>query len=196
MTNVEWKMLDEFPDYEISEFGQIVRISSQTLLNPSKTQQGALKVNLRGDYGRVTKSVKTLVAQTFVDGETKTFDTPMLLDGDQENVSRYNIVWRPRWFAWKYTRQLHEEHPLSDRGPIFDVDTGKGYADVYTAAVFNGILFRDIWKSLRNYDKIDDRGTFPTWQRFVMDQTRKGGFNIEPSRLLKLESLSDDTYGV
>ena len=104
----EWKTIEEFPNYDISNYGNIANNFNEVLLEVSKTKQGALKVGLVKDGKQYTRSVKVLVAEAFVIGQTDIFDTPILLDGNQSNCSAWNIEWRPRWHAWNYSYQFND----------------------------------------------------------------------------------------
>ena len=98
-----------------------------------------------------------------VDGKTDLFNTPVHLDGNHLNNRSDNLVWRPRWFAWKYSRQFNELEPGQNRGPIIDLKSGDVYKDMVSVATHNGLLISDIWKSV--YTK---KETFPTWQLFEL----------------------------
>jgi hypothetical protein len=75
-------------------------------------------------------------------------------------------MWRPRWFAWKYSRQFSELSEHYKKGPIRDVDTRDRYFDVYEAGIVNGILFKDIWRSI--HFKNPEVRTDITHQRFEL----------------------------
>lgn len=158
-----WVVCDEFPEYSVSSLGRISNTKRGKIVKQSVTQQGAAKVNFFKDGVRHTRSVKVLVAHAFVEGRTPTFDTPMHLDGDQLNNSADNLVWRPRWFAWKYKRQLeHTEYfeAFTDK-PIKDIKTGLVYSNIVEAAMTNGLLFTEIRRSL-----LDQTPVFPSWHIF------------------------------
>lgn len=169
-TNVkeEWRPIDGFPAYEVSNLGRIANVYSDVLIQPSKTLQGALKVGLFKDDRQHTRSVKVLVADAFVEGRTHVFDTPILLDGNQENVVAHNIVWRPRWFAWHYTRQFTYDFEFYKIGPIVELDHDGVVVAVYNntieVGVTNGLLFEHVWRAIHTRE-----GVFPTRQYFVFE---------------------------
>lgn len=165
----QWVELDEFPGYSVSDKGRVRNDSNGRLLNPSYNAGGVLKVNLSYDGKRHTRSVKILVAKAFVKGQTEIFNCPINLDGDPGNNCVYNLMWRPRWFAWKYTRQFVDQ-PLwypggpmvdLDFGEIIDDDSGIVYEDIYQAATQNGVLFKDVWRGV-----FLSKRAFPTNQLF------------------------------
>lgn len=163
-----WERIREFPKYAVSSYGRIMNLRSDTIVTPSLTKQGALKISLFNHLGRKTRSVKVLVAETFVDGKTDVFNTPIHLDMDQQNVKANNLVWRPRWFAWVYTFQ--DTEPAEDRehrygrGPILDIDSGVLYTDVYHASKEHGLIWWHVYVSL--HSETNEKGVFPTGQRF------------------------------
>lgn len=157
-----WRAIDEFPTYSVSNYGDVVDESKSRFVSQSVTLQGALKVNISYEGGQVSRSVKRLVAQAFVEGQDAIFNTPIQLDGDQVNVRADNIMWRPRWFAWKYCRQFVRLPNYHSEGPIIELESQVQYFSVYEASIINGILMQDIWGTII----LTKPHVFPTWQRF------------------------------
>lgn len=160
--DTQWARIQEFPDYSISNYGEVVNEHTQRLMRLSTTLQGAIKVNLVNEEGRSTRSVKVLVAEAFVNGQNDIFNTPIHLDGEQRNCRADNLMWRPRWFAWKYTRQFRILPGYINRGPVLELESQVQYFTIYDAATSNGLLFLDVWQSIL---LVKDQ-VFPTWQRF------------------------------
>lgn len=156
-----WAQIKEFPNYSISTNGSIRNESRTRLVKTSVTERGVVKVGLVRGGQQSTRSVKVLVAEAFVPGKTEKFDTPIHKDGNQENNNVNNIVWRPRWFAWKYHRQFDRAHNYSKVGPLKDRGSGIVYTNLVEAAIAHGLLFNEIHMSLVNKVPV-----FPTWQQF------------------------------
>lgn len=156
-----WQDIEEFPGYEVSSLGRIRSHYRKRIVRQSHTNQGALKVNLRVNGSTVTRSVKVLVALAFVPGRTEQFNTPLQMDGNQDNVAADNLVWRPRWFCWKYSRQLESIDRFYGVGPIIDRKTGIQYEDIASAAMSNGLLPFEVQMALVNKVPV-----FPTWHIF------------------------------
>lgn len=157
----KWKEIPDFPNYSVSNLGNVLNDGTGKIVWPSLTQQGAVKVNLNDGNRQRTRSVKVLVAEAFVAGKEELMDTPIHLDGDQQNNVAINLAWRPRWFAWQYTRQFVVMSDVHNRGPIFDVKTKQRYSTIFEAAVIHGLLIKDIWRSIHFKKAI-----FPTYQTF------------------------------
>jgi hypothetical protein len=155
------RYIDDFPNYVINDRGEIFNATTGRVMVLSPTQNGDLTVGLTRDKHQYRYSVKCLVARAFVEGESELFNTPVLLDGNKENLSASNIVWRPRWFAWKYTRQFTVYQNWYSFGPVYDRVTKTQYKSYFEASIANGILCSDIMSSIYN-----GKLTFPTWQKF------------------------------
>jgi len=156
-----WVEIREFPVYSISNLGRIINHEKGWPIRQSMNSSHIMKVGLVKDHTQYTRSVKVLVAEHFVSGRTDLFNTPIQLDGDPYNCRADNIVYRPRWFAMKHVMQFHDIRPTNLNTPIKDARTGDTYPNVVAAAIANGLLFIDIWKSI-NFGE----ATFPTWQTF------------------------------
>ena len=161
MYEEEWENILGFPNYMISTHGRVRNIKHGRLVKMSTTKQGAMKVSLYSENNRITKSVKVLVAEAFLPGRTDQFDTAMHLDGDQSNNRIENLVWRPRWFAWKYSRQFDYLEQYSKLGPVYEIRSKKEYSSVAEAGMSNGLLFNEIDFGISNKVAV-----FPTWQQF------------------------------
>ena len=161
---IEWQAVREFPDYSVSNYGDVVNEITGRVLSQSTTAQGAYKVNFIRGRERHCRSVKVLVAEAFVEGQDEIFDTPVHLDGNQYNNRSENLVWRPRWFAWKYSRQFFKLPTFVTVGPILEIESQVQYMTVYDAGIINGLLFQDIWDCI----SLIKENTFPTGQRFWM----------------------------
>lgn len=157
----EWVEIRGFDNYYISNQGRVRNENRGRLVKMSLTGHGVVKVGLVREGTQYTRSVKVLVADAFVEGRSELFDTPMHLDSDQLNNTSDNLVWRPRWFAWKYTRQFTQADYYKPLGAILDTDDKTVYEDVIKAAVKNGLLFYDIARSVLENERV-----FPTWQMF------------------------------
>ena len=156
-----WAKILGFPKYSVSTHGRIRNDVRERLVKQSCTMQGMSKVGLMKDGKQHTKSVKLLVASAFVTGQTDIFDSPINLDGDQRNNHIANLVWRPAWFAWKYTSQFKTVDEYATIGPIVDRHTGLLYENIVSAATTNGLLFYEIKLALVNKVPV-----FPTWHLF------------------------------
>jgi len=153
-----WVIIDEAPDYSVSDLGRVRNDHSGRLLTVTSTVRGGPKVGLVIDGVATSRLVKNLVAEQFVPGETDLFDTAINMDGNKMNCEAANLVWRPRWYAILYARQFNESYPNAGRGPIRNIDEDITYENVYEASVANGLLFRDVFSGC-----LDGEPVFPDW---------------------------------
>lgn len=143
----QWKELDEFPDYAVSDLGNVVNIKTDMPRRTSINQQGIVKISLYIGRELITRSVAVLVAEAFVPGQSDLANTPIHLDGDRENCRADNLMWRPRWFAVQYHRQFHSEEFHNSDVPIRDVETGLEYESVKEACIALGLYYNDVYRS-------------------------------------------------
>ena len=163
-----WKIIPEFPDYLISNYGNVYNRRRNHMMSTSRTQWGHVKISLRSDTDgeRRTLSVAQLVAEAFVEPQNHRCTHVILLDGDLNNVIASNIVLRPKWYAWKYMHQLKQTHPVHYYNlPVIDVKSGKRYESIIEAGMTEGLLFDDIWRSTYTGVSI-----FPNVSVFEVDQ--------------------------
>lgn len=153
-----WLPIDEFPGYQVSDYGRIYSELTGTMLRPSINSTGSLKVNLMQDGRTQTRSIRVLVATAFIPNEQISDDTtPINLDGDSWNNHKENLTWRPRWFAWKYMRQFHEPVPPEYNTAVFNILSSIRYATVMHAGIDDGVLWEYIYNSI-----LTGRPVFPT----------------------------------
>jgi NUMOD4 motif len=154
--------IEGYPNYSVTNYGRVInhRTGRDMVLTPNT--QGELTVGLVEEGYQRRYSVKCMVAREFVEGESEQFDTPILLDGDVYNVRADNIVWRPRWFAWRYKHQFSIDPPWYTAFPVIDVVSQEEYNSVVGAAITNGLLCVDILTSIYNEVVV-----FPTRQLFM-----------------------------
>lgn len=144
-----WRVIPEFPNYEVSDLGNVFNIRFNKQMRISYNNYGHAKISLIDRFGnRFTRSVAQIVAEVFVEAPNPLCDQVVLLDGDFYNVSADNLVWRPRWFGWKYTRQLKIPQPIQFHNlPVLNTITDDRYSSIVAAGMVEGLLFEDIWRS-------------------------------------------------
>lgn len=164
LTEEEWKTIEEFPIYEISNLGRIRNVVIDKEMKHSKTQFGHHKITLYDEWNdkRYTRSVALLVAQAFCEVPDHRCNRVIMLDGDLDNVVASNIAWRPGWFVWKYSRQFKEPQPLNFQNlPVVEMITDTRYENIMEAGIALGMLWQDIWMScLNGYSYIPNKYVF------------------------------------
>lgn len=160
-TRARWEELEEFPDYAVSDLGEVVNMKTGMSRKLSINQQGVCKVSLYSKNRLLTRSVAVLVADAFVPRLEAFHDTPIHLDGDRQNCTAENLMWRPRWFAIMYHKQFHFETFHDDMRRFVDVNTGEQYHGIKEVCTTHGLYYFDV-------DKSCVEGTFTpfTYQEF------------------------------
>lgn len=145
----EWKPVREFPDYLISNMGNVYNQRSDRQMATTLTNHGHVKITFTDRDGvRYTRSVGLLVAEIFVPQPHFRCDHIMVLDGNLQNVSANNLAWRPRGFAWQYIRQLKiPQRSEYSQFRVRNIVTGDEYHSIIEAGISEGLLFEDIWRS-------------------------------------------------
>lgn len=64
--NKEWKIIPNYPDYKVSNHGDVYSIKLKRMLNPNKNLNGYLKTNLTKEGKRYNNYVHRLVLDSFV----------------------------------------------------------------------------------------------------------------------------------
>jgi hypothetical protein len=144
-----WETIPEFPRYEISNLGRIYNSKARAFMSPSLTNHGHMKITLVSESGgRQTRSVAVLVGEAFVEAPNVFCDQLIMLDGHLTHIAANNLAWRPRWFAWKYVRQLKIEQPIYYRNlRVTNLIENVEYQSIIHAGMIEGLLFDDIWRS-------------------------------------------------
>jgi len=143
-----WSQIPEFPTYAISTHGRVRNTETYRSLKTSINARGIVKVGLMFGGVQHTRSVAVLVAEAFVPGRSEMMDTPVHIDGDPHNNRRDNLIWRPRWFAFRYHRQF--ENPIN-QPPVMDVRTNIVFPSPHEAAMQFGLIAAEIYTQAWNY---------------------------------------------
>jgi hypothetical protein len=171
-----WEQIEAFPRYFLNPSGEVLDSYRDTLITPNRVTGGAMAVSLRGEDGQYyTRSVKQLVARYFVPFDfdpdkydLMTFDSSILLDNNQTNVSAKNIRIRPRWFALEYRRQFDKPYEWF-LGPLVNDRTRIVYFTSRDAAIDLGLLMRNVLDSASRCDSENlllKKYVFPTGDVF------------------------------
>lgn len=148
-----WAVIEDAPLYSVSNFGKVKNNSSGKLLVPNVNKDGVVHVGLRVEGARKVRGVARLVATYFLPEPTGGITlsvAPMHQDNDRSNCHIDNLVWRPRWYVSKKTRQH-----LTGRGKYSfatrDMLTGDIYPSPWHAAEALGVLEEQIVRAVYNY---------------------------------------------
>ena len=159
--NEVWKPIELFPEYSVSNFGNVRSNKSSRILSISPNQYGVVQVGLMKNGVQYHRSVPLLVAKAFLPIKAGPFDTTINLDGDRLNNHVDNLVWRPRWFAVKYNRQFRFPSDMHISRPIVDLKTGEVSINSMECAKRYGLLEEEVVLAVMNKSYV-----WPTYQEF------------------------------
>lgn len=159
----QWHELEEFPDYAVSNYGEIANMKTGLTRKVSINQQGIPKISLYKGPVLCTRSLSVLVAEAFVPKENEHFDTPIHLDGDRANCRADNLTWRARWFAIMFHKQFRDEKLYIDKATRVELKTGNQYETMLDVVTTLGVLREDVFHSHFNGTPV-----FPGGLRFRM----------------------------
>lgn len=159
----EWKKVELFDRYSVSELGQIRNDDTGRILQIQRNQHGVCYVGLMRGTEQLRRSLALLVAHAFVAApmtlQRNSFTKPIHLDGNQANNKAYNLMWRPHWFAMKYSAQFKVGPTVSS--PVIDIGSDERYSCPWIAALSFGLLEREVIISGLNRTFV-----WPTYQQF------------------------------
>lgn len=156
-----WKEVRGFPEYSVSNYGNIRKDKTGRILIQSVNQYGVACIGLMKDGRQQHRSVAKLVAEHFLPRPFGAFDTPINLDGDRTNNHVDNLQFRPRWFAVDYNRQFREPYDNPITTGVLHVKSGTKYPNSFEAAKAHGLLEKDLVLSIYNNTVV-----WPTYEEF------------------------------
>lgn len=149
-------------NYEISQTGDVRRISSQRSLTQQVNKAGVRNVGLmEDDHSRVTYSVAKLVLLGYI-GESSDPKKKYILhkDGDRKNVRLSNLKWATKSEVIHYMKsyaQALENSQYTDV-QIEELTTGTIFRNSLEAAVATGVAPTDIYHLAVGYNGIQNQG--------------------------------------
>lgn len=160
----EWISIRGFPKYSVNNLGQVQHNRTGRLIRPQFNRTGGVYVVLmRENYQHYSRSLPLIVAKTFIPQDLENFDTPIHLDGDKTNCSAENLMWRPRWFSFKFHAQFKLWPESLIEAPVRQLNDGKVFGDSREVASLYGLLEMDIYQSIENRTYV-----WPTYQQFSL----------------------------
>lgn len=92
-----WRVIEEFPDYIIDEYGNIFKIHGRQrykIMKPKEDKDGYLYIGLRNEKGRYFRRIHQLVAKAFIFNPNP-IDKEIVnhMDGNRKNNHFTNLEW-------------------------------------------------------------------------------------------------------
>ncbi len=120
--NEQWRVIKDFPDYEVSTMGRVRRIITIQggreghILKPGYTQDGYKMVILTNNKYRKTLRIGRLVLETFKNAP-EFGDEADHIDGKRYNDVLDNLRWVTRGENIKHAHELGNKSNLGDKNP-------------------------------------------------------------------------------
>lgn len=157
-----FERIEEFPDYQVSTYGQVISDHSGVPLKRRLLAYGAPAVWMVKDREQYCRAVPLLVARTWLpEPQREDFITPIQLNGDRQNCYADNLMWRPRWFAIDYHKEKLQNRFPNWRALIQLIETKEIFDSPRHCSLRYGMLERDIHHSI-----INKTAVFPDWFHF------------------------------
>ena len=158
--NEEWREIDEFPHYLISNYGRVKRYDSNEARKVSLSDKGFPIVTLfgRDSKTRYLRQINKLVATAFLDPPLYSNETAVWhIDGDLQNCRADNLKWdtRSRVLEWNDMNRTHT--PKLRTPKVKNNRTGVVYANAFECGLAEGRLESDIaWRVERQARHMED----------------------------------------
>lgn len=165
-----WLEIPDFPGYSVSDSGLVRNENDGRILARGVNQSGLAYVCLYRRKQQYKKGLALLVADAFLNRPTyvhhrETFTTPINLDGNRLNNDVSNLMWRPRWFAFKFHAQFHSVWCTRE---IEEVETERLFLGTKPIATEFGLIGTHVQVAAINFTEHRSRNdwVFPTGQYF------------------------------
>ena len=133
-----WVVIDEFPNYEVSDHGRIRNSKTGRILRTSVTYKGYEIVTLtRGGTQRTVK-VHKLVADAFCEKYYDDMDATHL-DGNRLNNRADNLDWWTRRDVQRRSYRIHGRRQIHRMRAVRLVETGEVFESIGEASAALGI---------------------------------------------------------
>lgn len=154
----KWMPIPGYPEYEISDEGEIYHKNTDLILSASPGTGGDYRVNLWNGVMYVTRIVKNLVGKAFLEQPIyESMDTVMQKDGDKSNCHVHNLCWRPRWYVMQYTQQFRLDDEIvqtqfRNTPHVWNATRGILYQNVHDAGLNDGILWEQVKEACKFHE--------------------------------------------
>ena len=138
-----WRVIEEFPDYVINEYGTIYKIhgrSKNIVMQPKLDKDGYLNIGLRNDKGRFHRRVHQLVAKSFINNP-KNYEVVNHIDGNKTNNHFTNLEWCTVAYNTRYSYE---------KGMVCTYDF-----ELFAKEVARNYIVEDVWGEKHDIRNID-----------------------------------------
>lgn len=127
-SNVTWRTINDYPNYEVNNAGEVRNVKTNKVLKPRPSTKGYDRVSLYNKDGQRDAYIHRLVAQYFCDGYSNDLDVNHK-NGHKTTNRSDNLEWCTRS---ENIRHAYETHLREPSGPhpirkVKVVETGEIY---------------------------------------------------------------------
>lgn len=147
----QWQVYEQDMEYSVSDQGRVRNDVTGHVLTPSVNCQGIRYINLKRRDRQKIKSVALMVASTFLPDHPPQFNSVIHLNGDKNNCSLLNLMWRPRNMSVEYHLQFKRaDRDQREVDPFLEFTTGcqDTFVRFMDAGMRFGVLDRLIFNNL------------------------------------------------
>jgi hypothetical protein len=166
----QWKTIEEFPDYAISNFGRCKHIKSKKLLCSGFRQSGSSCYDFHIREGDVKKTFRRtrgiLVARAFV-ANPDGCKNIRYLDGDPSNAIFTNIQWTTVNY---YKFERHKTPFIPREEQLKNMRTKMEMAERFEKALINGTEQEFVYGELKDLCKKIVYGKFPGFNDYLKEE--------------------------
>lgn len=169
MTDEVWKIINGFPNYQVSNLGRIKRtafykrclkgqsdseirlLHNELILKPYDSGNGYLKVNLTKDRKKYSKFIHRLVAEHFVEKSSDTCTIVNHKDYDKRNNIAQNLEWCTQKYNINYSKMNMKKQHNTKAGKTNIRYLTKRKNGLYRVNICNSRIVTD--KSFSSFDE-------------------------------------------
>lgn len=158
--NEEWREVDEFPHYMISNYGRVKHKNRNEARKITINERGVPVVLLSSatSPSRYLRQINRLVASAFLHPPRFEDETAIWhVDGNQANCRADNLRWAMRSQVLEWNEMHRRGEPKLNTPMVKNNRTGIVYENAYECAMAEGVLESHIvWRIERQAKSIDD----------------------------------------
>jgi hypothetical protein len=158
--NEEWREIEEFPHYSISNYGRVKHENRIEARKITINDRGFPIVTLfcKDSKTRYLRQINKLVAQAFLPPPIYSDETAVWhIDGDLSNCRVENLKWDTRSRVLEWNEMHRTLSPKLKTPKVKNNRTGKVYDNAFMCAIDEGALETTIvWKEERQARNVED----------------------------------------
>lgn len=149
-----WKPVENYPNYEISNFGHLRKIKNKRLLKGYKTYDGYIKHSLTNENGSKVFREHILTANAFIPDTNPQIKTEINhIDGDKTNnrVDNLERITHKENILHYHTNKIKEKPTKQQQ--VLCKETGIIFKTMAHAARATGVSYPRMWYALHGKQK-------------------------------------------